>query len=99
MAVLNVRNVPDALMRTLKSRAAENGVTLREYVLMQLGGDASEGRTDKSTARLRAEGGGRIRQENTPRVDSVSAGGQDSLGKVSLPTSKPIWKGKEGKVI
>jgi hypothetical protein len=36
--VLNVRNVPDALMRQLKADAAERGMTLRSWVLARLSG-------------------------------------------------------------
>ena len=36
MPVLNVRNVPEALMKQLKSDAALGGVTLREHVLSLL---------------------------------------------------------------
>jgi len=34
--MLQVRNVPDDLHRTLKVRAAENGLTLSDYVLSEL---------------------------------------------------------------
>ena len=34
--MLQVRNVPDELHRTLKVRAAENGMTLSDYVLSEL---------------------------------------------------------------
>ncbi len=34
--MLQVRNVPDDLHRTLKVRAAENGMTLSDYVLGEL---------------------------------------------------------------
>ena len=34
--MLQVRNVPDDLHRTLKVRAAENGMTLSDYVLSEL---------------------------------------------------------------
>ena len=33
---LNIRGVPEELMRKVKARAAENGITLREYVLAKL---------------------------------------------------------------
>ena len=34
--MLQVRNVPDELHRTLKVRAAQNGMTLSDYVLSEL---------------------------------------------------------------
>lgn len=40
MAVLNVRNVPDVLMKRLKSDAALLGRTLRDHVVSRLGNEA-----------------------------------------------------------
>lgn len=38
MAALNIRNVGEDLIKRLKADAALNGMTLRDYVLMQLDG-------------------------------------------------------------
>lgn len=40
--MLQVRNVPEDLHRTLKVRAAENGMTLSDYVLSELEGIAGK---------------------------------------------------------
>ncbi len=40
--MLQVRNVPDDLHRALKVRAAENGMTLSDYVLSELEGIAGK---------------------------------------------------------
>jgi hypothetical protein len=37
MAVLNIRNVPEALMQALRDEAGANGRTLRSHVLWLLG--------------------------------------------------------------
>ena len=47
MPVLNVRNVPEALMKQLKVDAATNGITLREHVLTLLGHPHSVGRVSR----------------------------------------------------
>lgn len=36
MAAIQIRNVPDALHRELKARAAEEGLSLSDYVLAEL---------------------------------------------------------------
>jgi plasmid stability protein len=36
MAMLQIRNVPDDLHRELKARAAQNGKTLSDYLLVEL---------------------------------------------------------------
>ena len=39
MGQLNIRDVPDEVIRKCKMRAFENRVTLRQYVIMQLAGN------------------------------------------------------------
>ena len=53
MADLNIRNVGADLIKRLKADAALNGITLRMYVLMQLGG-AEPRRAEKLAARVSA---------------------------------------------
>lgn len=57
MATLHIRDISDKLMQRLKSDAALNGQTLREYVVMQLGGEG---------------GGGNHRAEGAARAGKVS---------------------------
>lgn len=40
MASLNIRGVPDALVKALKREALDQGLTLRSYVLRKLGATA-----------------------------------------------------------
>lgn len=42
---IEIRNVPDELHRTLKVRAAKNGMTLSDYLLSEMEGMAEEERT------------------------------------------------------
>ena len=51
--MLQVRNVPDALHRTLKVRAAERGMTLSDYVLSELEEVAYKPTLEEWVARVR----------------------------------------------
>lgn len=42
MGQLHIRDVDDGLLKKLRIRAIENGMTFRAYVLIQLGGDSTE---------------------------------------------------------
>lgn len=50
--MVQIRNVPDALHRTLKVRAAETGQTLSDYLLTELERLASRPTRDEMLARL-----------------------------------------------
>jgi len=41
MAVLHIADFPDEVLRACKQRAFDNRVTLRQYVIEKLGGDAA----------------------------------------------------------
>jgi plasmid stability protein len=53
--MLQVRNVPDELHRTLKVRAAQLGMTLSDYVLSELAGVAGKPTLAELSARILAE--------------------------------------------
>ena len=52
MKLLQVRNVPDDVHRTLKSRAAAAGMSLSEYVLAELRRAAERPTRDEILARI-----------------------------------------------
>ncbi len=52
--MVQIRNVPDALHRTLKSRAALAGMSLSEYLLAELRTVAERPTVEEIRARLRA---------------------------------------------
>jgi plasmid stability protein len=52
--MVQVRNVPDALHRKLKSRAAESGRTLSDYLLAELARLAARPTREEMLARLHA---------------------------------------------
>jgi plasmid stability protein len=51
--MVQIRNVPDALHRKLKSRAAESGQTLSDYLLAELERVASRPTREQMLARIR----------------------------------------------
>jgi plasmid stability protein len=51
-AMIQIRNVPDALHRRLKSRAARAGMSLPEYVLQQIRAVAERPTIEEMRARL-----------------------------------------------
>jgi plasmid stability protein len=51
--MVQIRNVPDALHRTLKSRAALAGMSLSDYLLAEIRQSAERPTIDELRARLR----------------------------------------------
>jgi plasmid stability protein len=54
--MIQIRNVPDALHRQLKSRAAEEGLSLSDYVMRELRRSVSYPNQAELVARIRARG-------------------------------------------
>ena len=52
--MIQIRNVPDSLHRTLKARAALAGTSLSEYLLEQIRRDAQRPTLDELRERLKA---------------------------------------------
>lgn len=52
--MIQVRNVPDEVHRTLKARAAAEGVSLSDYIKRELETSAARARLDEIDARVRA---------------------------------------------
>jgi plasmid stability protein len=52
--MIQVRNVPEHIHRTLKARAAEEGVSLSDYILSTLRSMAERPTMDEIVARLKA---------------------------------------------
>jgi plasmid stability protein len=50
--MVQIRNVPDALHRKLKARAAESGQTLSDYLLAEIGRLAARPTREEMLARL-----------------------------------------------
>jgi antitoxin FitA len=66
-AMIQIRNVPDALHRRLKSRAALAGMSLSDFLLSQIREAAERPTLEELRARLE------LRPEVTPSVPPASA--------------------------
>lgn len=55
--MIQIRNVPDATHRVLKSRAALAGMSLSDYLLKQVSQIAQQPTMEEMLERLRADGG------------------------------------------
>jgi antitoxin FitA len=65
--MIQIRNVPDALHRRLKSRAALAGMSLSDYLLSEIRQAAERATIDELRARLRG------RTESAPAVSPAEA--------------------------
>jgi negative regulator of replication initiation len=54
--MIQIRNVPDDLHRKLKSKAAERGVSLSDYLLRMAEREAESISVEELSARIRARG-------------------------------------------
>jgi plasmid stability protein len=63
--MIQVRNVPDRLHRTLKARAAAEGLSLSDYIKRELEAGVEQPTFEEVNARVRARrrGGGPSREE------------------------------------
>ena len=68
MKLLQIRNVPDDVHRTLKSRAALAGMSLSEYALRELRTAAERPTRDELLARIAARPRTRLRQSAADAV-------------------------------
>jgi plasmid stability protein len=79
MGHIQIRNVPDNLHRTLKSRAAQAGMSLSEYLLREIRTSAERPTMEELVERIRsktlyeldADTGEIIREERQTRDDEL----------------------------
>lgn len=57
MGMIQIRNVPEGLHRTLKSRAAEQGLSLSDYLLRMAEREVERPTIEELTDRIRRRGG------------------------------------------
>lgn len=67
MTNLQIRNVPDDVLRALKTRASAAGQSLSEFALLELTRTARRPTIDELTERIR------IRGESEPRTSAADA--------------------------
>jgi plasmid stability protein len=59
--MIQVRNVPDAVHRTLKTRAAATGTSLSDYIKRELTRAAEQATLEEIDERIRARGPSKVR--------------------------------------
>lgn len=74
MKLIQIRNVPDALHRTLKSRAALAGMSLSEYALAELRRAAERPTRDEILARIAARPPARLQRSPAAAVRAEREG-------------------------
>lgn len=62
--MIQIRNVPDGIHRTLKVRAAQSGMTLSDYLLAEIEQAAGLPSIQELTERIRQRGAVRPRQSS-----------------------------------
>lgn len=72
--MIQIRNVPDAIHRTLKVRAASSGMTLSDYLLRELRGVADRPTIEELVARIQAHGPARARLHSAAAVRAERSG-------------------------
>ena len=60
MGLIQIRNVPDDVHRTLKARAAAEGTSMSEYILREVTRLARTPTPDELDARIRARAGAEV---------------------------------------
>jgi len=61
--MIQVRNVPDAVHRTLKTRAAATGTSLSDYIKRELTRAAEQATLEEIDERIQARGPSKVRTE------------------------------------
>jgi plasmid stability protein len=59
--MIQVRNVPDAVHRTLKMRAAATGTSLSDYIKRELARSAEQATLEEIDERIQARGPSKVR--------------------------------------
>jgi plasmid stability protein len=65
--MIQIRNVPDEMHRTLKTRAAEEGISLSDLIKRELGATSGLLSFEELDARVRARGRSKSKAANTVR--------------------------------
>jgi antitoxin FitA len=76
MGMIQIRNVPDELHRRLKARAAEEGMTLSDYLLRMAEREAERVSFDELNERIRRRG--RVELKESP--DDIIRRMRDAAG-------------------
>lgn len=72
--MIQIRNVPEEMHRSLKASAAAEGMSLSDYIKRELGGVTSQLSFEELDARVRARGPSNVKRETIIRVLRESRG-------------------------
>lgn len=72
--MIQIRNVPDEMHRSLKASAAAEGMSLSDYIKRELGGVTSQLSFEELDARVRARGPSKVKRESIIRILRESRG-------------------------
>ena len=72
--MIQIRNVPDEMHRTLKTRAAAAGLSLSDYIKRELAGSVSKLTMEEIDDRLRALGPSKVRTKTVVKILRESRG-------------------------
>jgi len=75
MKMIQIRNVPDDVHRTLKMRAAAEGVSLSDYLLGQIEASARRPTIDEVIEAIRADGAVQPDEDSATAVRAVRDAG------------------------
>ena len=74
--LVQIRDLPDDVHRTLKARAAASGVSLSEYLRALLGRAAARPTPEELTARIRARGAAELGEPSERAVRRLRDAGE-----------------------
>ncbi len=74
--LVQIRDVPDDVHRTLKARAAASGLSLSEYLRGVLARTAARPTAEELAARIRARGSAPLGEPSEAAVRSIRTGGE-----------------------
>jgi antitoxin FitA len=72
--MIQIRNVPDEMHRTLKLRAVEEGMSLSDYIKRELGALTGRASIEEIDARIRARGPSKVRTQTILKILRESRG-------------------------
>lgn len=72
--MIQIRNVPDAMHRELKVRAAAAGMSLSDYIKQELDRTTRRGGVQEIDARVKARGRSKVKTENIVQTLRESRG-------------------------
>jgi len=71
MKMIQIRNVPDEVHRTLKMRAAAAGLSLSDYLLREIERDARQPTLEETLDKIKAAGSVHLSEDSATAVRAI----------------------------